>query len=170
MTYLLPLLFVIGLCLLIYLLLKGRKNMASHPSRPNKPEVVGPPTRSLVETSTTKTIEFPKAVKVTIAVKRDDKGNPVLIAEPREVSVEDDVQVAWTCREGKLEIRFNPANKPFVGDSYEAGRGGIIYSGPLVRTPSPQPAYTYTALVTTKDGVFVTQTFAVKVNRKDGYK
>jgi hypothetical protein len=125
-----------------------------------------PPVREKVVTNTTKTIEFPKAVKVTISVKRDDKGNSVLVADPKEVVIEEGVQVAWTSPDGKLEIRFNPANKPFIGDSYEAGRGGISYSGPLVRAASLQPTYAYTALVTTKDGQFLTQSFAVRINRK----
>ena len=144
--------------------------MESHPSRPDKPDQTAPPTRSIVSTTTTKTIQLPKAVKVAIAVKKDEKGTPVLVAEPREVVIDEGVQVAWTCPDGKLEIRFNPTNRPFVGAGYEAGRGGVLYSGPLVRSSSPQPSYTYTALVTTKDGIFVTQSFVVKVNRKDPYR
>lgn len=140
--------------------------MESRPSRPDTPRPK-PPVREKVVTNTTKTIEFPKAVKVTISVKRDDKGNSVLVAEPREVVIEEGIQVAWTSPDGKLEIRFNPANKPFIGDSYEAGRGGVSYSGPLVRSASLLSSYTYTALVTTKNGQFLTQSFVVKINWKD---
>jgi hypothetical protein len=138
-------------------------------SRPPRPDMsrIKPPVREKVVTNTTKTIEFPKAVKVTISVKRDDKGNSVLVADPKEITIEEGIQVAWTSPDGKLEIRFNPANKPFIGDSYEAGRGGISYSGSVVRTSSLQSSYTYTALVTTKDGQFLTQSFVVRINRKD---
>src|SRR5690242_6265813 len=105
MTYLVLFLFVLCLCVLLFLLLQRRKAMESHQPRPDNSSQIDPSTHSIVSTTTTKTIHLPKAVKVTIAVKRDEKGNSVLVAEPREVTIDEGVQVAWTCPDGKLEIR-----------------------------------------------------------------
>lgn len=112
---------------------------------------------------TRKTIQLPKAVTVKITVEKDKNGAPILVASPSEVILDEGVQIAWTCPDGKLELRFNPGTRPFVGDSYEAGRGGIVYSGPTAVRGVRQNSYEYTALVTTKSGLFLRQNIKVTI-------
>jgi hypothetical protein len=107
----------------------------------------------------------PPAKLVTIRVVRDPQNPKERILQVKQdwSSITPKEQIAWTCPDGRLEIRFSRARNPFAGDSYEVARGGKIYSGrPVVRITKEQ-TYKYVILVTTPDGFFLTQTVALKV-------
>lgn len=121
--------------------------------------------QSIVKISTNKSVEFPKTVKtVRFTVERNVQGGSELTAAPSRVELNEGEQIVWTSPSGRLEIRFDPANSPFAGDRYETGRGGRMYSGPLLPQKQARNFYTYTALITTKDGAFVVKTFDLVVN------
>lgn len=157
MIYLaLAVLLVLIFCLWFWL---KRRNLM----QPDEPKV--PAERSKVVISTDKKVELPRAVKtITFTVRRNAQGGSDLVAEPSKVELNEGEQLLWTSPSGRLEIRFDPANKPFAGDRYETGRGGRMFSGPLVPQRQPRKSYTYAALITTKDGVFVAKTFELAVN------
>lgn len=105
-----------------------------------------------------------KTKPVVIRVRRDAKGEPVeLVIEPQIVSLNPDEQIAWTCPDGRLEIRVGRRVTPFGGDTFEVARGGVSFSGrPAARRPVME-SHRYTVLVTTGDGFFLTKDSAVKV-------
>lgn len=121
--------------------------------------------QSIVVTSTHKEVELPQAVKtVTYTVERNVQGGSELMAEPGRVELNEGEQLIWTSPSGRLEIRFDPANTPFAGDRYETGRGGRMYSGPLIPQQQARRSYIYTVLITTKEGAFVAKTVELVVN------
>lgn len=131
--------------------------------QPDKPKVSPP--QSIVNISTDKSVEFPKTIEtVTFTVNRNVQGAAELMAAPSRVELNEGEQIVWTSPSGRLEIRFDPANTPFAGDRYETGRGGRMYSGPLLPQKQARNSYTYTVLITTKDGAFVAKTFELMVN------
>lgn len=75
-------------------------------------------------------------------------------------------QVVWVCDGGKLEIRFDRALSPFIGDRYEVPQGAKVFSG----KPDPQrlknSTFKYTVLVTTPDGFFLKKDAEVSIERK----
>ena len=107
----------------------------------------------------------PPAITVTVKVERDPQ-NPkgrVLRVKQDADKITLNEQLAWTCPDGRLEIRFSRALAPFAGDAYEVARGGKVFSGkPVKRTSKPQ-TYKYSLLVTTPDGYFLTQEIAITV-------
>jgi len=107
----------------------------------------------------------PPAITVTVKVERDPN-NPngrVLLVKQDADKITTNEQLAWTCPDGRLEIRFSRALAPFAGDAYEVARGGKVFSGkPVKRTSKPQ-TYKYSLLVTTPDGYFLTQEVSVTV-------
>lgn len=107
----------------------------------------------------------PPAITVTVKVERDPnnpKGRVLLVKQDSD-KITTNEQLAWTCPDGRLEIRFSRALAPFAGDAYEVARGGKVFSGkPVKRTSKPQ-TYKYSLLVTTPDGYFLTQEVSVTV-------
>jgi hypothetical protein len=157
MIYLAPaVLLVLIFCLWYWL--KRRKLM-----QPDEPKV--PPQRSNVVITTDKKVDLPRDVKtVTFIVRRNAQGGSEIVAEPVKVELNEGEQLVWTSPSGRLEIRFDPASRPFAGDRYETGRGGRMFSGPLIPQRQVRKAYTYTVLITTKEGTFVAKTFELAVN------
>jgi hypothetical protein len=107
----------------------------------------------------------PPAKTVTVKVARDPQ-NPkgrVLRIQQESEKITAQEQLAWTCPDGRLEVRFSRAMAPFAGDAYEVARGGKVFSGkPLKRSTKPQ-TYKYSLLVTTPDGYFLTQDVMITV-------
>ncbi len=148
MIYLLLLLIALLLALCVFLLLR------SDFMNPNKPDQ-RPPT--------------PEALPVTVSVKKDQQGKSVLVVEPAVLTLNNNQQARWTCPDGRLEIRFSPGFTPFTGSTFETSRGGFSFSGTPVERRLPRDSYKYTVLVTTVDGLFLTQDADVVVADKRGY-
>jgi len=75
-------------------------------------------------------------------------------------------QVVWTCPDGKLEIRFDPALSPFGTGSFLVPQGATAYSG----VPNPkrrdQESFRYLVLVTTPDGFVLKKEAAIAIERR----
>lgn len=123
-----------------------------------------------VQMKIAKKIQLPKAQRVTITVRNDDKGNPTIVVEPPVATLDETEQLVWNCPNAIVELRFSPARKPFGSLSFATGGTGRVFSGPLVPQQSPQSSYTYLALVTTKEGIIVSKELEVRVNRKSAAK
>lgn len=101
----------------------------------------------------------PPAKAVTIRVVRDPqnpKGKKLQISQDWKVLMANE-QIAWTCPNGRLEIRFSRAANPFLGDMFEVARGGKAFSGTPIKRSTKEQTYKYTILVTTPDGIFLTK-------------
>jgi hypothetical protein len=149
------------------------------PSKPNKPKPE-PPKPSRVEELRKEILALsfddiqqlkfnlpprPPAINVVVKVVRDPnnpKGRILQIKQDAD-KITTNEQLAWTCPDGRLEIRFSRALNPFAGDAYEVARGGKVFSGKPVRRPAKPQAYKYSLLVTTPDGYFLTQDVTVTV-------
>ena len=108
---------------------------------------------------------LPPTTDVLIKVVRDPQ-NPkgkILQIKPEATSISTNEQIAWTCPDGRLEVRFSRASNPFLGDMFEVARGGKAYSGTPLKRSSKEQIYKYVLLVTTPDGFFLTQTVELKV-------
>lgn len=107
----------------------------------------------------------PPAITVTVKVERDPnnpKGRVLRVKQDAD-KITTNEQLAWTCPDGRLEIRFSRALNPFTGDAYEVARGGKVFSGkPVGRIKEPQ-TYKYSLLVTAPDGFFLTQEVMITV-------
>jgi len=99
--------------------------------------------------------------EVSVVVK---DGRVILSEDPITLSLDGREEIVWRCKQGELEIRFNPANSPFAGVRYLAAPGGGIFSG-LPRPAALQKSFNYTIMVTSKEGYFVSQTPKVQVVR-----
>jgi hypothetical protein len=107
----------------------------------------------------------PPAVEVTVRVVRDPNNPKGRFLQVRQATdkITTNEQLAWTCPDGRLEIRFSRALNPFAGDGYEVARGGKVFSGKPVKRVSKPQTYKYSLLVTTPDGYFLTQDVTVTV-------
>ncbi len=102
---------------------------------------------------------LPPTKEVVIRVTRDPQ-NPqgrILQIKPEVVSLTTKEQVAWTCPDGRLEIRFSRAANPFLGDMFEVARGGKAYSGTPAKRITKEQTFKYSILVTTPDGFFLSK-------------
>ena len=101
----------------------------------------------------------PPAKLVTVTVARDpqDSKKRILKVKQEADKIMPNEQLAWTCPDGRLEIRFSRKYNPFAGDAYEVARGGKVFSGVPVRCGSKEQSFRYSLLVTTPDGFFVTK-------------
>jgi hypothetical protein len=102
---------------------------------------------------------LPPTKDVTIKVVRDPQ-NPkgkILQIKPDAVSITPKEQVAWTCPDGRLEVRFSRASNPFLGDMFEVARGGKAFSGTPTKRITKEQTFKYSILVTTPDGFFLTK-------------
>ena len=108
---------------------------------------------------------LPPTKDVTIKVVRDPQNPKGKILQIKQdwVSITTNEQIAWTCPDGRLEIRFSRASNPFLGDMFEVARGGKAFSGTPLKRNSKEQIYKYVILVTTPDGFFLTQTVELKV-------
>ncbi len=107
----------------------------------------------------------PPAITVTVKVERDptnSKGRILRVKQDAE-KITANEQLAWTCPDGRLEIRFSRAQAPFAGDAYEVACGGKVFSGKPVNRNSKLQTYKYSLLVTTPDGYFLTQEVTITV-------
>lgn len=107
----------------------------------------------------------PPAITVTVKVERDPnnpKGRVIRVKQDAD-KITTKEQLAWTCPDGRLEIRFSRALNPFAGDAYEVARGGKVFSGTPLRRPAKPQSYKYSLLVTTPDGYFLTQEVSITV-------
>ncbi len=107
----------------------------------------------------------PPAITVTVKVERDPnnpKGRILRVKQDAD-KITTNEQLAWTCPDGRLEIRFSRALAPFAGDAYEVARGGKVFSGKPAKRPSQPQTYKYSLLVTTPDGYFLTQEVTITV-------
>jgi hypothetical protein len=107
----------------------------------------------------------PPTITVTVKVERDPnnpKGRILRVKQDAD-KITPNEQLAWTCPDGRLEIRFSRALNPFAGDAYEVARGGKVFSGKPVKRASQPQTYKYSLLVTTPDGFFLTQEVTITV-------
>lgn len=75
-------------------------------------------------------------------------------------------QVVWTCDGGKLEIRFDRALSPFIGDDFEVPQGAKVFSGRPDMKRLKMSNFKYTALVTTPGGYFLKKDAEIVIDRK----
>ena len=107
------------------------------------------------------------AQKITVTVKTR-RGIPVDLDIKQEgwKVLKQTEQVVWVCDGGKLEIRFDRALSPFIGDRFEVPQNAKAFSG----KPDPQrlknSVFRYTVLVTTPDGFFLKRDAEVSIERK----
>ena len=107
------------------------------------------------------------AQKITVTVKTR-RGIPVDLDIRQEgwKVLKQTEQIVWVCDGGKLEIRFDRALSPFVGDRFEVPQDAKAFSG----KPDPQrlknSAFRYTVLVTTPNGFFLKKDAEVAIERK----
>lgn len=102
---------------------------------------------------------FPPTKDVTIRVARDPqnpKGKTLQIKQDWKTLMANE-QIAWTCPDGRVEVRFSRAANPFLGDMFEVARGGKAFSGTPLKRNTKEQAYKYSILVTTPDGLFLTK-------------
>lgn len=105
----------------------------------------------------------PPAITVTVAVVGDPKNPKGLSVRAEKDKITTNEQLAWTCPDGRLEVRFSRALNPFAGDAYEVARGGKVFSGKPVKRSSKPQTYKYSLLVTTPYGYFFTQEVTITV-------
>lgn len=108
----------------------------------------------------------PEALPVKVFVGKNQQGEPALVVEPAVLALKNNQQARWTCPDGRLEIRFSPGFTPFTGSTFETSRGGFSYSGTPISGRSPGNSFKYTVLVTTADGLFLTQNAEVVVGEE----
>ncbi|MBS1808913.1 MAG: hypothetical protein JST84_12190 [Acidobacteria bacterium] len=101
----------------------------------------------------------PPAKLVTVTVGRDpqDSKKKILKVKQEADKIMPNEQLAWTCPDGRLEVRFSRKLNPFGGDAYEVARGGKVFSGIPVKRNSKEQSYRYSLLVTTPDGYFLSK-------------
>lgn len=102
---------------------------------------------------------FPPTKEVTIRVVRDPqnpKGKALQIKQDWK-SLMANEQIAWTCPDARVEIRFSRAANPFLGDMFEVARGGKAFSNTPLKRSTKEQTYKYSILVTTPDGFFLTK-------------
>ncbi len=75
-------------------------------------------------------------------------------------------QVVWICSGGKLEIRFDRALSPFIGDEFEVPQGAKVFSGRPDMKRLKMSNFRYTALVTTPEGFFLKKDAEIVIDRK----
>lgn len=75
-------------------------------------------------------------------------------------------QIVWFCDGGKLEIRFDRALSPFIGDRFEVPQDAKAYSGKPDPKRLKSSTFKYTVLVTTPDGYFLKKDAEVVIERK----
>jgi hypothetical protein len=93
----------------------------------------------------------PPELPVVVSVRRR-QGRPVDLAIKCPDALRAHEQLAWTCPDGRLEIRFSPALSPFIGHCFETIRGGKVTSGTPTLKPGKRQTFSYKVLVTTPDG------------------
>ena len=115
---------------------------------------------------------FPPTKDVTIRVVRDPqnpKGKTLQIKQDWKSLLATE-QIAWTCPDGRVEIRFSRAANPFLGDMFEVARGGKAFSGTPLKCSTKEQTFKYSILVTTPEGLFLTKEVALVIAPVPGPK
>lgn len=107
----------------------------------------------------------PPAREVVVKVVRNPQAPKGRVLQVKQESdkIALNEQLVWSCPDGRLEIRFSRAQDPFAGEMYEVARGGKVFSGKPVQSPKTSKTYTYTFLVTTPDGYFLTLDWPITI-------
>ena len=110
----------------------------------------------------------PPIQKTIIKVVRE-KGKPPTDLDIQNVNwrvLKATEQVAWTCPDGKLEIRFDPALSPFGIGSFLVPQGAKAYSGAPNPKRRDQESFRYLVLVTTPDGFLLKKEASIAIERR----
>ena len=102
-----------------------------------------------------------ESLPVRVAVTKEGR----LIVEPASLPIKLGArqEAEWKCADGSLEVRFAPNQTPFLGASLRSPQNAACRSGIPDPRKTKKGSYRYVVLVTTRDGIFVSQDQAVVI-------